>query len=134
MLQPDLFSLPSIGGDSHPAGRTALGDAGGRERPDVPRGMVHRDGLPTEREAAAKVARKLGELHHAVLEELRARGPMTDRELECLARFDALGPSTVRKRRSELFQVGRLEAFGKRDGLTVWRIASTSRQPEEPHP
>lgn len=132
MQQPDLFSLPSIGGTLPPVGRTVPGSTGGRERPEVPRGMTHRDAPPTEREAAAKVARKLGELHEAVLDALRSHGPMNDRELERFPRFANLAPSTARKRRSELFQVGRLEAFGKRDGLTVWRIAPTQCQTEDP--
>lgn len=81
--QGDLFPLPSISGTPRPAGRTAPGSAGGRERAfGVPRGMVHRDGLPTEREAAARVLPKLGELHRAVLDVLRVLGPLTDRELE----------------------------------------------------
>lgn len=132
MLQPDLFSLPTIGGPLPAAGRTTSDSVGGRERPDVPRGMSHRDGLPTEREAAAKVARKLNALHDEVLDAFRAKGPMDARQAEELAQFSHLGPSTIRKRISELFHAGRLAADGKRDGLTVWRIAPTTRQTEDP--
>ncbi len=58
---------------------------------------------------------------HAVL---KIMGPATDGELEKLERFSNYAPSTVRKRRSELFQGGRAEWTGeKRGGMKVWRAA-----------
>ena len=94
---------------------------------------THRDALPTEHEAAARVSRKLGALHDAVLAAFAECGPMHARKAEELEQFAHLGASTIRKRISELYQAGRLEAFGKRDGLTVWRLATTTtpRQTEE---
>lgn len=52
--------------------------------------------------------RGISDLHELVLEALRA-GPLTDEELERLPQFARLAPSTVRKRRSELFHMGRIK-------------------------
>lgn len=82
---------------------------------------THRRGLDTEREAAAKIAPRIARLHSEVMGALLTNGAMTDRELERLPQFDKYGPSTIRKRRSELYQAGALVAEGKRDGLTIWR-------------
>jgi hypothetical protein len=46
----------------------------------------------------------------------------TDREIERLDGFQSYAPSTIRKRRSELFQLGKLTADGERDGLTIWKV------------
>jgi hypothetical protein len=47
---------------------------------------------------------------------------MTDGELENLPVFAHYGPSTVRKRRSELYQAGRVAETGARRGkMNVWR-------------
>lgn len=75
----------------------------------------------TSRRAGEKV-RKLGTgLHARVLEALRGCS-LTDRELEQLAQFQQYGPSTVRKRRSELYQAGHVVAVGERNGLTLWTL------------
>jgi hypothetical protein len=91
--------------------------------PENLRRMAHRGGLATERDAARRILPQLSTLHRAVLEALQDHGALNDRELEQLPRFAQYGPSTIRKRRSELYQAGRLVADGKRDGLTAWRIA-----------
>ena len=49
--------------------------------------------------------RGLGSLHRQVLAALEG-GPLTDEELERRPEFAHLAPSTVRKRRSELLDVG----------------------------
>ena len=54
---------------------------------------------------------KLRALQLRVLEAIRELGPIDDATLETLPRFAGLGFSTIRKRRSELFQAGRLRAF-----------------------
>lgn len=62
------------------------------------------------------------ELQAAILAKLIELGPMTDGELENLPVFSHYGPSTVRKRRSELFQDGKVEKTGElRDRMNVWK-------------
>jgi hypothetical protein len=131
--QLEIFHTPTVSGPPLVAARrTASDSAGDRGPPSAPRDMVHAGGLATEREAAAKVLRHCSRLHELVLQAFRDRGSMNDRELERLPQFVDLAPSTARKRRSELFQAGRLIADGKRDGLTLWRVAPTSPKTGEP--
>lgn len=60
-------------------------------------------------------------LQQQILSALIARGPMTDGELENLPQFADYGPSTVRKRRSELYHDGRVRPTGEtRDRMNVW--------------
>jgi hypothetical protein len=70
-------------------------------------------------------------LHQAVLAALDAAGArgLTDRELEQLPQFAHYGPSTIRKRRSELYQGGILTHRGTRDGLMVWVRLSGATHP-----
>jgi len=86
--------------------------------------MVRRRDRRTSRDAAARVQPVLSSLRLAVLDAIRAAGPagLTDRELELLPQFQDRGPSTVRKRRSELYQLGYGREAGVRDRLTVWVI------------
>lgn len=78
------------------------------------RGMVRRGDPLTSQEAAQGILRKASELHAAITTEIARRGPMTDAELEDLERFAHYGYSTVRKRRTELTQAGRLIEVGTR--------------------
>ena len=102
--QPDLFpSIPSV------------------------RGMVRRNSRETSREAARSVLPGLSELQSKILVAFANIGPMTDETLEGI--FSGYGFSTIRKRRSELFQAGLLVADGtekNRRGIsmTKWRLAS----------
>jgi hypothetical protein len=96
--------------------------------PDPLRGMVHRSDPGPSRRAAAEMKAHFTEtkLHAAVLAAFRDGGPMTDGELEKLAVFDSYGPSTIRKRRSELYQAGKLDKAGERTNergklMTIWR-------------
>lgn len=92
--------------------------------------MVRRRGdHATSHEAADRLAGRLSELHRLTLAAFSAAGPrgLTDRELEDLPQFAKFGPSTLRKRRSELYRAGRLVTVPGtdqkplvRDGLTVW--------------
>lgn len=84
-------------------------------------GMVRGDSPVTSQAAAVRVLEKLSALQHQVL---MAVDGLTDRELERLPQFSEYAPSTIRKRRSELWQLGRLREDGTRDGLTVWRVVA----------
>jgi len=87
-------------------------------------GMARGPDHGTSIQAAVRVERKRSDLQEWIVSALRANGPMTDRELEQLPEFSLYAPSTVRKRRSELWDDGRgvLVKVGVRDGLTVWKV------------
>jgi hypothetical protein len=90
------------------------------------RGMVHADPHTTEIAAAEKIVPRLRDLHLKVLGELKVCGPMTDEQLERLPAFANYGPSTVRKRRSELYQAGFIEPCGEQQNsrgisMKIWR-------------
>lgn len=76
------------------------------------RGMVHGDDPHTSVDAATVIARQRNELHEKVLAAFAHHGAMTDEQLETLPEFLDYGPSTIRKRRSELFQQHALVAVG----------------------
>lgn len=79
----------------------------------------------TSIDASERIAKSCKtELQSAILEKLIELGPMTDGELENLPVFSHYGPSTVRKRRSELFQDGKVEKTDAvKARMTVWRAA-----------
>lgn len=80
----------------------------------------------TSIEAGLAVSEKRSALQATILEALQRLGPMTDRELEALPVFARYAPSTVRKRRSELYQDECIEPTGERRGrLKVWRLVPT---------
>lgn len=88
------------------------------------RRMTHHNAMRTEVDAAQRILKVCGRLHSEVMGAFIAHGPMTDKELERLPQFAHLSPSTARKRRSELYQAGKLIATDeRREGLTVWRPA-----------
>lgn len=94
--------------------------------PDI-HGMVRESNPFTSKDAAIVVARKRTELHERVLAAFEQYGPMTDEELERLPEFRDFGPSTIRKRRSELFQQDALIVVGDRvnsrgRSMLVWRL------------
>lgn len=95
---------------------------------DDVRGMVHRHDPPTSAAAAVGVKRTRTALHARIEAIFEARGDMTDAELETLPEFSNYGPSTIRKRRSELAQEGRLVDSGttRRNArgcqMVVWRL------------
>lgn len=75
----------------------------------------------TSVEAAKSILPCRTVLQSQILSALKTQGPMTDGELEKLPLFSTYGPSTVRKRRSELYQDGRVLETGKRrDGMKEW--------------
>lgn len=98
-----------------------------RIQPETIAGMVHRDDLHTARDAAAAIVPKLTRLHDQVLAAFRRRGRMTDEALEGLDEFATYGPSTIRKRRSELAARGDLVAVGDQRNsrgrkMLIWAI------------
>lgn len=89
----------------------------GLPTPDMHRKMD----ADTSIEAACRVAKSGRKALQDRIEQLLAI-PMTDGELEKLPEFSHYGPSTVRKRRSELFKAERIVDTGaRRNGMTVWR-------------
>jgi len=73
------------------------------------KGMVRRNDPNTSHEAAQGVVRRnISNLQREVMEAFEAKGPMTDSELEELPQFVRYAYSTVRKRRTELYQKGEL--------------------------
>ncbi len=71
--------------------------------------------------------RGLSELHQKVLDAL-CHGPMTDEQLERLPQFAGLAPSTIRKRRSELHDLGKIRLVGSKINsrnreMMLWGIA-----------
>lgn len=74
--------------------------------------MVRRDARDTEIAAAAAVERRLTESHALIRAAFNREGPMTDERLEQLPEFSDWGPSSARKRRSELMMAGELVAVG----------------------
>ena len=87
--------------------------------PDMHRKTDHQTAI----DASERVAKSCKtELQSAIYEVLIERGPMTDGELETLPQFSQYGPSTVRKRRSELYQAGRVTETGEvRARMKVWK-------------
>lgn len=84
--------------------------------------MVRKSDGATSKSAADRIKPILTPLRHAVLMAICQAGEdgLTDRELERLPQFADRGPSTVRKRRSELFQLGLVREAGARNRLTIW--------------
>lgn len=83
-------------------------------------GLARRDDPVTSHEAAAVISGKLTRLQARVMAAFENR-EMTMGECEKLPEFAGLAPSTIRKRGSECWHMGRLTACGKRDGMTVYR-------------
>ena len=80
---------------------------------------------PASFEAADRLKPDLSRLQALVLQAFSVHGPMTDEELELLPEFNAYGPSTIRKRRSELFHLRKLCSTGEKKNLrgfnmTIW--------------
>lgn len=90
------------------------------------RSMHRKSDHETSIAASERVAKSCKtELQSAILEKLIELGPMTDGELESLPVFSHYGPSTVRKRRSELFQDGKVEKTGEvRSRMSVWKAVA----------
>ena len=71
-----------------------------------------RNDLPTAAAAGDSMPRKLTDLHARVLDAFDEHRRLTDEQLERLPEFASYGPSTIRKRRSELYALGHLKQLG----------------------
>lgn len=96
--------------------------------PDVT-GMVRAEDHSTSIEAAQAVAPGRSELQERVLAALKAQGDMTDEELEQLPEFVGFGPTTIRKRRCDLYVRGDVVEIGRKLNsrgrkVIVWGAAS----------
>lgn len=89
--------------------------------PDPTRGLCRTPDQPTSVEAAERIAGKLSDLQQQVFEAICFYPDRTARELENLEAFRQFGPSTVRKRISELHRMGRIRTRGIRDGMQTWK-------------
>lgn len=76
------------------------------------RGMVRNPDHATSVQAAASVEPKLSKLQREVLEAIRNNPGCCDSDLENLPQFAHYSYSTIRKRRTELYQKGRIEIVG----------------------
>lgn len=82
--------------------------------------------------AAEKLLPRLGDLQQQVLDAFRERGPMTDGECERLPRFARCGYSTIRKRCTELRQMGWLRPTGeKRNRMMVCEAVPSEQRLEQ---
>ena len=91
--------------------------------------MVRHGDYATSRAAALALEPRLSALQSDIMAALRHHGALTDEQLERLPEFRAYAPSTVRKRRTELRQIGRIYASKEKRPnergsavLTVWRV------------
>ncbi len=75
--------------------------------------------------AAEAVSKTLSGRQQMVFDAFVAAGAngLTDGELETQHQFSQWAPSTARKRRCELCAMDKLVEAGRRNGMTVWRLA-----------
>lgn len=67
----------------------------------------------TSIEAGESVAPSISELQTLVLHTLKTHGPMTDEQLENHFEVGRFAQTTMRKRRTDLFHLGLVDAAGK---------------------
>lgn len=89
--------------------------------------MMRKNDPRTSKEAAAKIVPHLSDLHNQVIDCFLLYGSMTDEELENLPHFKDYGPSTVRKRRGELFRAKLLKEVGVKknkrgQSMIIWNV------------
>ena len=90
-------------------------------------GMVRSGDHSTSVMAAEAVAENMSELQQKVCAAFKTYGPMTDEELEALPQFSRFAYSTVRKRRTDLYQNGTVFKIGeklnsRRRQMIVWGL------------
>ena len=89
--------------------------------------MIPSDPHDTEVDAARAAAKIKTKLQGYVLDAL-GNWPMTDEELEELPQFRHYGPTTVSKRRTEVYQMGKVTYAGfkrlnhRRFKMKVWQL------------
>lgn len=67
------------------------------------------------RDAAERVMPKMNDLRRRVLDAIKRNGPITALEMEELPEFYGMAPTTVRKRCSELVQMGAVKENGVKE-------------------
>lgn len=92
------------------------------------RGMVRGDDSIESQRAAVNVKGHTTIIQAAILHAIATERPMNAREMETRKEFSGYGPSTVRKRMSELRLAGRLVVVDRRDGMAVLGIPATERK------
>ena len=90
-------------------------------------GLVRRPEYETSIEGATTIAPRRSQLQLRVLRSFAIYGPMTDEELRAIPEFEHMAESTVRKRRTELFQQGLVNPIGKKPNsrgrnMLIWSI------------
>lgn len=109
----------------------------GAELPPI-KSLSREDDPPTSKAAAKIIGPRRSRLLGNVLRAFRKNGMMTDEELEQLPQFARYAPATLRRRRTTLYQMGRLSVVGtKRNSrgvsMTIWDL-TYRRQPRDTHP
>lgn len=79
---------------------------------DLPPASRLTDPITSKIAAKRFEGKTLSALHLSILEAIRLHGSLTDESLERMPAFSGYAPSTVRKRRSELFALWRLVEHG----------------------
>lgn len=87
------------------------------------RGMVRGSDSIESQVAAGRVLHKLSAIQLEIIKHLGWMGSLTARQIEQAPSFAHLAPSTVRKRISELKQMGRVVQDGRKDGMAKWKLA-----------
>lgn len=87
------------------------------------RGMVRGEGSIESQRAAVDVKQDCAWIRWRLMQILVAEGPQTARALETRNEFRHFGPSTVRKRLTELKQAGQIAQVGREDKMAVWSVA-----------
>lgn len=96
-------------------------------RPGI-RHMHHHHDPATSTLAAEAIHRHRSALQERVIDAFRRHGAMTDEDLESLPELQGYAPSTIRKRRSELWQAQYLRETETRPNhrgtasMTVWTL------------
>ena len=85
--------------------------------------LARHDNIDTSHNAGASVTSLLTELQGEVLDAFKKLGSMTDKTLNELFADKNYAESTVRKRRSELTELGYVRDSGVREGRhAVWEL------------
>lgn len=113
-------------------------DLGFESHPHDARRMVRRDGKDTEVAAAARTQLRMNEKRQAVLEAVHELGgAATAEQAERLPQFATWGPSSVRKRLTDLKDMGHLIEDGTRLNsrslpMTLYRVRNATPEPAVP--
>ena len=93
--------------------------------------VARRTDPPTSHQAAAAITPHLGRIQQLVYDVYTDHGAMSARYAEKLPEFDDYGFSTIRKRISELAQMGLLQQVGFEPGRTPAIIYEISQEKKD---